>query len=62
MILETLFHLLIAAIVIGILAWLLQKFAPAPPNPVAYIAWIILFIIALVILLPIVGVHIPTGS
>ena len=56
MLLNVLLHLLIAAIVIGILVFIVQR--AAVPQPYVWIAWLIVFIIALIILLPIVGVHV----
>jgi hypothetical protein len=58
--LTVLFHLLIAAIVIGILVWIVARVNP--PAPASWIVWAIVFILALIILLPLVGVHMPLGA
>jgi hypothetical protein len=50
-------HLLIVALVLCILVYVAQQ-APIP-EPFRWIAWVVVFIVALMALLPFLGVHVP---
>lgn len=52
-----LIHLLVVAIVLCILCWVAAQ-APIP-DPFRWIAWAFVFIVAIIALLPFLGVHVP---
>jgi hypothetical protein len=52
-----LIHLLIGIIVIGILLWIVER--AQIPQPAKWVVWAIIFIIALAIFLPMVGIRLP---
>jgi hypothetical protein len=50
----TLVHLLIIAIVLAIIVWIVQQMAI--PTPFRWIVWAIILIVALISLLPFLGI------
>ncbi len=54
---EALIQLLIVIVVLCVLVYVAQQ-APIP-EPFRWVAWALVFIIALVALLPLLGIHVP---
>ena len=52
-----LIHLLVIALVLLLLVWIVRQ-VPIP-EPFQWIAWAIIVIIAIVALLPVLGIHLP---
>jgi ABC-type multidrug transport system permease subunit len=54
---STLIHLLIVCVVLAVLVYVAQS-APIP-EPFRWIAWVVVFLVALLALLPFLGIHVP---
>jgi hypothetical protein len=52
---QKLIELLFACVVICVLAWIIKQ--ASIPAPFLWIAWLVLFLIALAVLLPMIGIH-----